>query len=190
MSKKILVLYYTQTGQLEEIINSFLEPFSGKDFQVEKLRVFPQQDYAFPWTGRSFFALMPDCASGSVIPLKSFSPAEPRYDLVVLAYQPWFLSPSLPVNSILQHPAVRSVMKDTPVITLTGARNMWINALEKIKLSLKEIGAKHVGNIALVDKTQNQISVVTISYWMFSGKKERYLGIFPKPGVSESDIQR
>lgn len=189
MSKKILVLYYTQTGQLEEILHSFVKPFSGTEHEIDLIRVFPEKDYSFPWTGKLFFGEMPDCASGSAVTLKPFSLKHPTYDLIVLGYQPWFLSPSLPVNSILQNPAIKAVLKNTPVITITGARNMWISALERIKQSLKESGAKHAGNIALVDKAQNHISVVTISYWMFGGKKEKFLGFFPKPGVSEHDIR-
>jgi len=40
----------------------------------------------------------------------------------------------------------------------------------------------------LLDKHPNPISFVTIFYWMLTGKKDRYLNIFPKPGVSEQDI--
>src|SRR5207253_2154794 len=44
------------------------------------------------------------------------------------------------------------------------------------------------GNIVLVDNHHNFISFVTILYWMFTGKKDRYLNIFPKPGVADVDI--
>jgi hypothetical protein len=53
---------------------------------------------------------------------------------------------------------------------------------------LKEAGAKLVGNVALVDKHPNVVSFITIFYWMLSGKKEKYLNIFPKPGVDAEDI--
>jgi hypothetical protein len=49
-------------------------------------------------------------------------------------------------------------------------------------------GGKLVGNIALHDRHQNLLSVVTIIYWMLTAKKDRYLGIFPKPGISDEDI--
>jgi len=52
-----------------------------------------------------------------------------------------------------------------------------------------ENNAKLKGNIALVDRAGNLISVVTIVEWMFSGVKSKYLGIFPLPGVSEKDIK-
>jgi hypothetical protein len=65
---------------------------------------------------------------------------------------------------------------------------MWIMAQEKMKKKLQELKANLVGNIVLVDRHINHISVITIAQWMFSGKKERFLGIFPKPGVSQKDI--
>jgi hypothetical protein len=80
------------------------------------------------------------------------------------------------------------VLNNTPVITITGARNMWISAMERIKKTLKDANARLVGNIALVDKHHNFVSFVTIFYWMFAGKKDRYLNIFPKPGVADEDI--
>ena len=66
---------------------------------------------------------------------------------------------------------------------------MWINAQEKIKIRLKDAGARLVGNIALVDRHNNFISLVTILSWMLGGKKNRKWGIFPKPGVSDEDIE-
>jgi hypothetical protein len=45
-----------------------------------------------------------------------------------------------------------------------------------------------VGNIVLTDRSPNHIGLITIAHWMFTGKKDRYLGIFPKPGVSQKDI--
>ena len=52
-----------------------------------------------------------------------------------------------------------------------------------------DANANLVGHLAFIDKHINHISVITIEYWMLSGKKDRYLGIFPKPGVSDSDIE-
>ena len=66
---------------------------------------------------------------------------------------------------------------------------MWIMAQEKVKALLKSNNAQLKGNIALVDRVGNLISVITIVEWLFSGVKTKYLGIFPLPGVSEKDIQ-
>ncbi|MEP6845202.1 MAG: hypothetical protein ABI861_04335 [Panacibacter sp.] len=190
MSKKILVLYYTQSGQLQDITDNFAAPLIEAGHSVEKLQIRPVNDFPFPWTTSVFFEAMPESVLGIPAELEAFRLKETKYDLVIFAYQPWFLSPSIPANSILQHPAIRAVLNDAPVITLIGARNMWLNAQEKTKKFLKDAGAKLVGNVALVDKNNNHVSVVTIFYWMLTGKKDRKWGIFPRPGVADEDISR
>ena len=67
---------------------------------------------------------------------------------------------------------------------------MWIMAQEKVKKLLVTNNSKLVGNIALVDRNINHISVITIVHWLMGGKKTKMFGIFPKPGVSDSDIKR
>ncbi len=188
MSKNILVIYYSQSGQLKEIIDSFTAPFFEAGVSVEKINITPEKAYKFPWTASRFFDEMPESVLGIPAELHPFQFRQKTYDLVILGWQPWFLSPSIPTSSLLQHPDFKSIIKNTPVITLTGCRNMWLNAQERNKKLLQHAGAKLVGNIVLADKHQNFISGVTILYWMFSGKKDRYLGIFPKPGVSDGDI--
>ncbi len=187
MNKKILAIYFSQTGQLEEIIDNFSAPLIEAGNSVEKVRVHTKNAYPFPWTGKTFFAVMPDCVKSVPTELQPFQLKENKYDLIILGYQAWFLSPSIPSNSILMSPAMQAVLKNTPVITITGARNMWISAMERVKKTLKDAGARLVGNIALVDKHHNFVSFVTIFHWMFKGKKEPF-GVFPKPGVSDQDI--
>jgi len=189
MGKKVLAVFYSQSGQLEQIIDQFILPFTEAGSSVEKLRIYPTQPYPFPWTGKTFFGVMPDCVNqvpGQLMPLQF---KESKYDLIVFGYQAWFLSPSIPANTLLHDPRFREIAKDTPVITITGARNMWLSAMEKIKPVLKSIGARLVGNMALVDRHHNFVSFVTIFHWMFKARKDRYLNIFPVPGVSEADIR-
>lgn len=187
--KKILALYYTQSGQLAGITNNFLKPLEEAGHSVEIHHLRPVDDFPFPWTSSPvFFDAMPESVKGVPRKLQPFQFKEEKYDLIVFAYQPWFLSPSIPANSMLQNEAVKAVLKDTPVITLIGSRNMWLNAQEKVKKSLKDAGAPLVGNIALADRGNNQIGVLTIFHWMLTGKKERKWGILPLPGVSQEDI--
>lgn len=188
MSKKVLVLYYSQTGQLTEIVNSFVAPFAEAGVSVEVVRAKPKNDFAFPWTSERFFDAMPETVLAVPSPMEKIELKETKYDLVVFAYQPWYLSLSIPANSILATDEVKRILKNTQVVTLIGARNMWLSSQEKLKKSLKELGANLVGNIALVDRNQNSISAITILHWMMNGKKDKYLGIFPKPGVSDEDI--
>lgn len=191
MTKKVLVLYYSQSGQLTEIVDSFLQPFKGHaNVSTEVVNVQPLQPYPFPWTSKQFFSTMPDTVLQKPTALQPVQLQSNHYDLVVFAYQPWYLSLSIPALSAIQLPQVQKILNNTPVVTLIGSRNMWISSQQKLKRILDAAGAKLVGNIALVDRAHNLVSVVTILYWMLTGKRDSFLGIFPRPGVSEEDVQR
>ncbi len=187
MSKKILVLYYSQTGQLAEIVDSFIEPFKNENVSLETVRVKPKNDFAFPWNSDRFFNAMPESVLAIPAPLEKIELREQKYDLIVFAYQPWYLSLSIPANSILATDEVKKILKDTPVVTLIGARNMWLSSQEKLKMILKEAGAKLVGNIALVDRNPNLVSAATIIRWLMYGDKGPWK-FFPQSGVSATDI--
>jgi hypothetical protein len=188
MNKKVLAIYYTQSGQMTEIIDSLTAPLISAGESVETVIIKPVEDYNFPWTGSRFFSVMPSCVLGIPAPLEPLGFKEVKYDLIIMGYQPWFLSPSIPSNSLLNDDTFKALLKDTPVVTISAARNMWINAYVRIRSMLKDAGANLVGNIALADRHANVVSFVTIFYWMLSGKKDKYLNIFPKPGVAEDDI--
>src|SRR5450432_2475806 len=188
MSKKILAIYFTQSGQLGQIVDNFTAVFTAAGISVEKINVQPQPGFGFPWNSKRFFDAMPESVLGIPAELAPFELKEDSYDLIIFAYQPWYLSPSIPANSVLNHPKFKAVVKNAPVITLIGARNMWLKAQERVKAILHGYQANLVGNIALVDKNSNLISGVTILYWMLTGKKDSMWGIFPKPGVADHDI--
>ena len=186
--KRVLVVYYTQSGQLKEIIDSVLSPFT--EVTIDFLPIDTATPFPFPWTDDTFFDAFPESYLQIPQPLQPFNLSHTDYDLVILGYQVWYLSPSIPFNSFLQHPEAKKLLSGKPVITISGTRNMWVMAHQKVKKLLTDCGAHLVGNIALTDRHHNHISVITIVQWLFSGdKNKRYLGVFPKAGVADKDIQ-
>jgi len=188
--KRVLVIYYTQTGQLLDIAKR-LGNSIGEEVHVSYYEVKPKPAFEFPWKKKTFYETFPETYLQRPCGLVDMDDPllKQNYDLIILSYQVWFLTPSMPINSFMRHEGSSALFRDTPVVTLIGCRNMWIQAQEKMKLLLQEKQANLVGHIALVDRHINHISVLTIAHWMFSGKKDRMFGIFPKPGVSDEDIQ-
>ncbi|KAF2328364.1 hypothetical protein [Flavobacterium nitrogenifigens] len=190
--KNVLVIYYTQSGQLESIAKNIAKPFLNSDeINLTFHEIQLEKPFPFPWNKESFFDAFPE--SFLQIPT-ALNPVpeeilNTKFDLVLFHYQVWYLSPSIPINSFLKSEDAKKILNNTPVITISGSRNMWIMAQEKIKVLLRKTNANLVGNVALVDRVGNLISVITIVEWMFSGVKKKYLGIFPLPGVSEKDIE-
>ncbi|MEO9891974.1 dialkylrecorsinol condensing enzyme DarA [Aurantibacter sp.] len=190
MKKEVLVIYYTQSGQLFDILKNVTSALENKNTNITYYKIETNPEFEFPWKQKNFYDVFPE--SFLQIPRDIHPPKEEvlnrKYDLVIFGYQVWFLTPSIPINSFLKSEYAEKLLKDQPVVTVVACRNMWLQAQEKIKRLFKKVNANLVGHIALVDRNINHISVITIAHWMFSGKKDRYLGIFPKPGVSAKDI--
>jgi len=189
--KNILVIHYSQSGQLSEILDNFTAPIIGaEDVNITSYVIEMEEKFPFPWPKSDFLDVFPESFLQKPRKIKPI-PEEilnQKYDLIILGYQVWYLSPSIPINSFLKLPQAKQLLANTPVVTVIGCRNMWVMAQEKLKTLLAECNAILVGNIVLVDRHINHISVITIVRWMLSGVKKRYLGIFPKPGVSQKDI--
>ena len=191
--KKILIIYFTQTGQLKQIVDFITGPLKiDCELYFEELKPVPA--YPFPWNGMPFFQVFPESVKEIPCALAPFqnNPDE-DYDLIILAYQVWYLSPSIPISSFLQSEEAGKILKGKPVITILGVRNMWIMAQERIKEKIHELNGKLVGNIVLADPSANLVSVVTIVRWMMKGEKApfRWLGMnFPPAGVPEEEIRR
>ncbi len=190
--KKVLIIYFTQSGQLRDIAKNIAQPLEMvDDISVDWLEIKTKKPYPFPWDHKSFFDVFPE--TFQMIPQEieeiDAKYLDVNYDLILLHYQVWYLSPSLPITSFLKSAFAKRILENKKVVTINGSRNMWLMAQEKMKKLLALNSAALVGNIALVDRAPNLISVMTIVHWMFSGKKTKYLGFFPLPGVSEQDIE-
>jgi len=187
--KRILVLYFSQSGQQKLIIQSLVKPLldAGNEIFIEEIK--PEKKYPFPWNAYEFFNAFPETFKQQPLALEPLSSkAFENYDLIILSYQPWFLSPSRPISSFLQSPEGKKIINNKPVITILGCRNMWLSAQEKVKQWLQQANAKLVGHIALIDHSSNVVSLITILHWMLTGKKGAFW-IFPAAGVADQDIQ-
>lgn len=191
MKKRILVIYYTQTGQLEDIVKNVAKPFENKkeEYDVTYYNIKLKEDFPFPWSGDVFFNTFPE--SYLQIPSDILPPPEEvlnkKFDLIIFGYQVWYLTPSIPIISFLKSKYAESILQNTPVVTISGTRNMWMLSQEKLKVYLRDLKAKLVGNIALVDRHDNYTSVLTILRWMTTGQKEKS-GVLPAAGVSDEEI--
>ncbi|GGG47745.1 dialkylrecorsinol condensing enzyme DarA [Epilithonimonas arachidiradicis] len=191
MPKKILVIYYSQTGQLKDIVKNIAQPFEEKkdEYSVTYYNIQLKKDFPFPWPSDVFFNTFPE--SYLQIPSEILPPPEDvinqKFDLILFGYQVWYLTPSIPIISFLKSGYAENILKDTPVVTISGTRNMWMLSQEKLKVYLRDLKAQLVGNIALVDRHDNYTSVLTILRWLTTGQKEKS-GILPAAGISDEEI--
>ena len=183
------VVYFTQTGQLKDLVDKVTSVFPS-NYEIDYLRIVPERKFPFPWNTWKFFDVMPECVleEGMEVDVEGIKTGK-RYDLLIIAYQPWFLSPSLPMTSFMQSEFASSLINGTRVLTIIGARNMWLNAQEKIKKHILRLGGHLVGNIAFVDSSPNLVSTLTVIRWAFKGQKGASKWL-PEAGIQQNEINR
>lgn len=184
---KILVIGYSQTGQLDRVVDSITAPLE-KIHEVDRVYLRPSSEFLFPWNFWTFFDTMPECVAEIPIDLEPVDVTSAgEYDVAILAYQPWFLSPSLPVMSFVKSVAGRRLLDGLPVIEVIGCRNMWTVAQDRMRSLLQGAGARVIDTVVLCDQSGTFESFITTPRWMLTGRKEG-LGLSPA-GISEENIR-
>jgi hypothetical protein len=190
LHKKIAVFYYTQSGQALQIAQSVCQPLEDAGNTIIYKTIASENPFPFPWNRRSFFQVFPE--SRLAIPtgrLKEIDFSDVNdADLVIIAGQSWFLSPSLPLHTFFQNEKVKAYLKGKNIVHISGCRNMWVMTQCKIREYIYRVGGHYVGHIVLQDHAPNLISVFTIIRWMFYNKKEASHWL-PAAGVSDKDIK-
>nr|QEO74397.1 hypothetical protein [uncultured bacterium] len=190
--KRLLLLYYSQSGDVARIAEEFALPFRDlPDVEVIVRQIEPVPPYPFPWgTLTRLLSVFPECQRGggaSIRPL-GLDPGE-KFDLVILAYQVWHLAPSLPIQGFFKS-ADAQLLRGARVITLCVCRNMWHSGSETMKRMLREAGALHLDNVVVSHQGPPFATFVSVPRLLLYGKRDGLWGIFPPAEVSRQDIER
>lgn len=187
--KRVLLVHYSQSGQLSRVARRLVGPLTGADdieLVEEVLR--PVRAYPFPWSFFGFLDAMPESVLLDPPALEPLAvPADGHFDLVILAYQVWYLAPSGPVAAFLKSDAGRRLISGRPVVTVIACRNMWLVAQEAVKDLIAAAGGRLKDNVAFTDQGSTIASLVTTPRWMLTGKRDAFLGL-PPAGVAEEEI--
>jgi hypothetical protein len=188
--KKVLVVYYSQTGQLTSVVKSICQAIESDSVQVSYEALRPEPEYPFPWSLFTFLDVFPESVYLDPPSLKPLQvDAAESFDLIIVAYTVWFLSPSLPITGFLKSSEGKRLLAGKPVITVIACRNMWLMAQEKMKGLLAYAGAHLLDNIALVDAGPSLATFITTPRWMLTGSKGQPGGLLPQAGVAQEDIK-
>lgn len=186
--KKVLVVYFSQSGQLKKVVDNFTADIADETIKVTIKKIVPEVDYPYPWPFYQFFDEFPESVYLDGCGVSELEEIDDDYDLIVLAYTVWFLSPSIPITGFLKSNQAKKLFKDKPVITLIACRDMWVMAQEKIKTLLSDIDAKLIDNVVLTDQGKSIYTFLTTPRWLFTGKKDSF-AFFPPAGISENNIK-
>ena len=188
--RRAVVYLYSQTGQLREVADALTAPLIARGWSIRWVNVQPRIAFPFPWPIRRFFGVFP----AAVDPAALVELVEPRGgfdtdpdELVILAYQVWYLAPSLPIRSLLKtHP---ESVRNRRVVTLIACRDMWYSAAIEVAGLARSAGARSVEVIAATDTRRHSTALVTTLRWLLTGKREPFLW-FGRAGIGDAELAR
>jgi len=187
--KRVLVLYYSQSGQLKNMVDSVTKPLRESDEVVVDYReITPKEPYPYPWPFYPFFDAFPEAIYMNGCEITPLDDLSDHYDLIILGYTVWFLAPSIPVTGFMKSEQAKRLFRDKPVVTLIACRDMWVMAQEKMKTLISDLGATLIDNVVLTDQGGPIYAFATTPRWLLTGKKDAFW-FFPPAGVSETDMQ-
>ncbi|MGE0010897.1 MAG: dialkylresorcinol condensing enzyme [Azoarcus sp.] len=185
--KNVLVVHYSQSGQLSDVVSALLRPLEDAGIHVHQEILRPQTPFPFPWPFFRFLDAFPESVRLDPrpnLPL-TIAPDQP-FDLVILAWQVWYLSPSQPVTAFLQSDEGKRLLAGKPVVSVVACRNMWMTAYDKLVTLLEAAGARLTDHIAFTDNANPLATFITTPRWMFTGRRDRFLGL-PAAGVTPAE---
>ena len=147
-------------------------PLEAHGWDIRWIDVQPRDAFPFPWPIRRFFGVFPQAVDPEAL-VKLVEPAggfdTAADELVILAYQVWYLAPSLP-DPIAAENASRGGPGRT-VVSLIACRNMWYSAAIEASGLLQSAGARRVEVVAATDTRGSSTTLVTTLRWLLTGKR-------------------
>lgn len=178
--KKVLVISHSQSGQLAKFVDLATAPLRQTDsVQVDYHCVEPINKYPYPWSFYPFFDAFPEAIYMNGCEVKPAEDLDDEYDLIILGYTVWFLSPSIPITGFLKTPQAKALIEGKPVVTFIACRDMWVMAQEKMKAVIADLGGTLIDNAVLTDQGGSIYAFITTPRWLLTGKKIRF-GCFPQ----------
>lgn len=186
---RVLVIEYSQSGDVSRAAEAVAADLVAQGVEVVWERLHPSPDYPYPWRSvRTFFDMLPECVLGRTPLLRPLSErCSGRFSLVILAYQVWFLKPSLPIQALLTS-QYSAVLRGTDVVTLSVSRNMWLMASESMKERLEHVGASHVGQLVATHQGPPWATFVSTVRGVLWGKRKPLWGLFPAAGIGDAEL--
>jgi len=182
--KNLLVIYYSQTGRLKEIISNFAKSWNDS-FNIDFVEI-KCDSIPFPMSYKQFFDVFPE----TVLKIPSeihYTIQEKEYDCIILGFQPWFLHISVPINSFMQTDDFKKLVKNKPVILVADSRNTWRNGLNEVITETEKNAGNIKGSFVFRDIAKNRRGVARLLN-LLSGEKKSADKTSSVGGISQEII--
>jgi menaquinone-dependent protoporphyrinogen IX oxidase len=198
---RVLLLYYTYTGQALKVLEAAGEVFRQRGCEVDKAQIeFTDQRYAERFSRFPMRRVWPDMLS--VMPAQSRgatgeirTPDVVRngdYDLICIGSPTWWRTTNMPVRSFLKSDEARKLLSGKPFAALVVCRRYWRDNLKTVRKLAEKQGGRYLGGLHFTYPGGQIASMLSLTSYLGSGEyRDRYLGVrIPTTNVQPEQLEQ
>lgn len=196
---RVLLLYYTYTGQSLKVLEAVGEVFGERGCDVVKAQIeLTDRRYADRFSRFPMRRVWPDMLSVLPAQLRRAtadiripdSAKNGNYDLVCIGSPTWWRATNLPLRSYLKSDHARKLLSGTPFVTFVVCRRYWRENIRTVRRLGQKHGGRYLGGIRFQYPGGQIRSMLSLTSYLGSGEyRDRYLGVsIPTTNVQPSQL--
>jgi len=198
---RVLLLYYTYTGQSLRVLEAAGEVFRERGCEVQNAAIeFTDQRYAERFSRFPMRHVWPDMLS--VLPAQKRgatgdirTPDTVRngdYDLISIGSPTWWQTVSMPMRSFLRSDEARKLLADKSFAVFVVCRQYWKENLTAVRELAEQQGGRYVDEIHFTYPGDPLRSMLSLTSYLGSGEyRDRYLGVrIPSTNVQPGQLEQ
>lgn len=197
---RVLLLYYSYTGQARKVLDAAGEVFRERGFEVAIAPIeFTDPRYAerfsrFPMhhVWRDFIGMLPAQTVKATGQIRT--PDEVRradYDLICIGSPTWWRDVSMPLRSFLKSGEARPLLNGKPFAVFVVCRRYWRENLNAVRKLAEKAGGRYEGAVHFGYPGDQIRSMLSLTSYLGSGEyRDKYLGLrIPTTNISAAQLE-
>jgi menaquinone-dependent protoporphyrinogen IX oxidase len=197
---RVLLLYYTYTGQSLKVLEAAGEVFRERGCEVQNAEIeFTDRRFAERFSRFPMRHVWPDMLS--VLPAQArraageiHTPEAVRngdYDLICIGSPTWWRTASMPMRSFLKSDEARNLLAGKPFAAFIVCRRYWRENLKAVRKLGEKRGGRYVGGIHFQYPGGQISSMLSLTSYLGSGEyRDRYMGLrIPTTNVQPEQLE-
>ena len=200
-SARVLLLYYTFTGQSLKVLEAAADVFRERGYEVHMAEIeFTDERYAERFSRFPMRRVWPDMLSvlqaqkrGDIGEIRT--PPTVRdtdYDLICIGSPTWWQTVSMPMRSFLKSEEGRQLLAGKPFAVFVVCREYWQENLAAVRDLAEKRGGRFVDEIHFTYPGDTVRSMLSLTSYLGSGQyRDRYLGVrIPPTNVQPEQLEQ
>ena len=197
---RVLLLYYTYTGQSLKVLEAAAEVFRERGCEVQNAEIeFTDRRFAERFSRFPMRHVWPDMLS--VLPAQVRravgeirTPDAVRngdYDLICIGSPTWWRTTSMPMRSFLKSDEARNLLAGKPFAAFVVCRRYWRENLKAVRKLGEKRGGRYLDGIHFQYPGGQISSLLSLSSYLGSGEyRDRYMGLrIPTTNVQPEQLE-